>query len=413
MTEQLDQTTGELVPVSHHQATRTVDLRDRSTDSWTDVFPDAVELARGIADTEFVPKGLRGSVAKTTGAILYARELGLPPMTGLGSTHVIEGKAGISAEMMRALILARGHELVVKESNRDRCEMWGRRKGQEEWTKAVFTIEEANQIQVFISKDKGWGPLSSKSQWLSWRAEMLLARCTTRIARMVFPDVISGMRSVEELQDMTTEEVVEGEVVQPPQPAAAAPVQRKRAPLRKPSAAAQKEPEPDQQEEAQETPDEPQQAAQPAPVARQRMPRPEPRKAPEPAAKAQPKQEEPKPAVEATVDTLPEQPEIVDAEVVEEPKQEPKSEPEKLEDYQNRVRKAVQIDARKQFERLGISDRAERLYYTGEITGKKVTTTNDLTIEELRELVHVLGKCRDLKALDKYLDEKRQGGETK
>ena len=113
-----------------------VDLRQAATDSWTEVVRDVILLAENIASTEFGPPSLRGSVPKTTAAVLYGRELGLPPMTALGGVHVIQGRAGISAELMRALILRDGHELHIAESTEIRCILRGRRRGQDEWTSA-------------------------------------------------------------------------------------------------------------------------------------------------------------------------------------------------------------------------------------------------------------------------------------
>ena len=88
----------------------------QDTDSWVDVMRPVIALAERIAMTDFVPKGLRGNVAATTAAMLYGREVGLPPMTALTQTHVIEGKPAMSAEAMRALVFAAGHEIAIDES---------------------------------------------------------------------------------------------------------------------------------------------------------------------------------------------------------------------------------------------------------------------------------------------------------
>ena len=371
-TEPTDETTGELLPATR-PAARAVDLRNQTTDSWTDVLDDTINLARGIANTEFVPRGLRGSVEKTTAAVLYARELGLEPMTGLGATHVIEGKAGISAEMMRALVLRAGHELVVKRSDRQACEIWGRRKGQEEWTRASFGMDEANQTQVFISKEKGWAPLSSKATWRSWPAEMLLARATTRLVRMIFPDVAHGMRTVEELQDMT-EEVADDRGPVPDAPAAARPIRRRRMarpePVAQPATPATA---PDKAQEPQDATGEPaptedtpdvQEAtpADPEPVRRRRTARPAPRTP------------EPEPVTE------PDQPEIIDAEIVED-------EPDDDSGYL----KAAMIHWR----RLGIQDRAERLRYTSALARRNIKSTHDLSADELEALARRLARVEN------------------
>lgn len=160
-------------------------------DSWTSVLGSVIELARGICTTEFVPKGLQ-TVEKTTAAVLYSRELGLPPMTGLGSIHVINGRAGISAELMRALVQRAGHQIRITEMSADRCLIKGRRDGEEEWSTASYTMTEAVK-----AKDVDKNP-----NYKTRPAEMLLARATTRLCRMVFADVIHGLASTEELEDL-------------------------------------------------------------------------------------------------------------------------------------------------------------------------------------------------------------------
>lgn len=388
---------GELVPVTQ-VTNRTVDLRDRATDSWTDVASDVIKLAEIIAPTEFVPTGLRGSQAKVTAAILYSRELGLAPMTGLGSTHVIEGKAGISAELMRALILQTGHDLEILESTREVCRMRGRRRGSETWTEASWTIQEARNTKVFLSKEKGWGALASKSQWVSWPADMLLARATTRLARMIFPDVIHGLRSTEELQDMSeVEEVAVPGIV----------------------------------------------AAAPAPVQRRRVAAPKPRgQVPAPAPAEQSVQEAPVKSAPPAADDEP-----ADAEVVEEhapvqrlrvapprprgqaPRPEPEAKPPAEEHHQSPEPASVVIQdddpvSEGQVQaivmhlqgRLGVTDREDRLYWAAIAAGiddpTSLGSTKDLTQVQARAAIDRLGRVRDRAGLDALLpaDVASEGG---
>lgn len=394
--------TGTELAVYQPPTNRTVDLRDHATDSWTDVLDDVIQLARGIANTEFVPVGLRGSIEKVSAAVLYSRELGLPPMTGLSGTHVIEGKAGISAELMRALILQAGHELAIKESTAQRCEIWGRRRGQEEWTKAVWTIQEAHNTQVFVSKDKGWGPLSSKSQWRSWPTEMLLARATTRLARQIFPDVTHGMRSVEELEDMTTVEEVAGPAVQQmPEPAT---VQRKRAPRPAPRAPQEAEA-PSAEETAPESPPEAPAAEPRQTVQRKRVKRPEPRPAP-PAPAPEPVEE----AAAATVDELPDDDGVVDAEVVDDAPLTEEEEAPLLTEQQKKILGLVKMH----WKRLVVEQREEQLWYTGIILKLEAQPSShkDLSVEQLRTLLNTLERAKDITAINALI-EKREGGESK
>jgi hypothetical protein len=160
-------------------------------DSWRDVVGDVVRLAQEIAGTEFVPKGIRNSVPATAAAMLYGREVGLPPMTALTSIHVIEGRPGMSAEGMRALVFAAGHEITFDEATGAVCRMRARRAGSQSWTELAWSIDMARAAGLL-----------NRDNWKKYPRAMLIARCTTDLCRMVFPDVIHGFRSTEELVDV-------------------------------------------------------------------------------------------------------------------------------------------------------------------------------------------------------------------
>lgn len=192
--QQPDEPGRELAVVPEHQPpTREVAVID--TDSWVQFAKPIFELAHRVYDTEFVPKGLRGSEPATAAAMLYGREVGLPPMTALNVTHVIEGKPGLSAEAMRAMVLAAGHEIEFMESTGATCTIRGRRRGQERWTPVTWTTDMARAAGLI-----------GRPIWKAYPRTQLQARCTTELCRMIFPDVIHGFRSIEELEDMSGED---------------------------------------------------------------------------------------------------------------------------------------------------------------------------------------------------------------
>jgi hypothetical protein len=170
-------------------------------DSWTQVAGQVIKLANEIYDTPFVPDGLRGSVPATAAAILAGRELGLGPMTSLANVHVIKGKPALSAALMRALILAQGHQIETVDITDTRVIVRGRRKGESTWEQAEFTRDQAARARI----DLGGYP-----------QDKLYARATSRLARRKFADVIAGMPySAEELEDGPGEETPP----EPPKPA--------------------------------------------------------------------------------------------------------------------------------------------------------------------------------------------------
>ena len=157
------------------------------TDSWTVVLTEVATLASRICDTPFVPDGLRGSAPAVAAAILAGRELGLGPMTSLANIHVIKGKPTLSAALMRALILAQGHQIETVDISDTRAVVRGRRKGEANWEEAAFTADHAKRAGIQLG---------------GYPQDKLYARATTRLARRKFADVIAGMPySTEEAED--------------------------------------------------------------------------------------------------------------------------------------------------------------------------------------------------------------------
>ena len=164
------------------------------TDSWTTVLAEVASLAAKIADTPFVPDGLRGSVPAVAAAILTGRELGLPPLTSLANIHVIKGKPALSAALMRALILAQGHQIETVDISDTRAQVRGRRKGEATWEEASFTADQAKRAGIVLG---------------GYPQDKLYARATSRLARRKFADVIAGMPySAEDLEDGDVEGTV-------------------------------------------------------------------------------------------------------------------------------------------------------------------------------------------------------------
>lgn len=199
-------------------------------DSWIAVASDVIKIAKVIYDTPFVPEGLRGSEPAVAAAILAGREMGLGPMTSLQHIHVIKGKPGQSALLMRALIEAQGHKWEDGDVSDVRAVVRGCRKGEAKWTEVTFTAAQAKTAGIDLGK---------------YPQDKLYARATVRLARRKFADVIMGMPySAEELEDGDTDEgtVTEaasnGHAPDPPKPASRTAQRRGRTTPNVPSAVA-------------------------------------------------------------------------------------------------------------------------------------------------------------------------------
>lgn len=165
------------------------------------VVAPALDLARSLAKTEFVPKTLRNRPEAVMAAILAGRELAVGPMQALRSIYVVEGTPTLSAALIRALILRAGHELWTSETTVTRCVLNGIRRGEDRVRTATFTITDAERAKV-----------AGKDVWRRYPRRMLLARATSELASDAFPDVTLGLHVLEDFDVVDVEEGTAGEV---------------------------------------------------------------------------------------------------------------------------------------------------------------------------------------------------------
>jgi hypothetical protein len=160
-------------------------------DQWVLVVRDYNLLAQSLAKTSFVPKDFQGKPDQITATMMYGREIGLPPMTTLQNTYVVHGRVGMYAEQLRAMILEAGHEIDIEEMTSDRCVVSGKRKGSDRWQRFEFTMDMAKAAGLYAANDN----------YRKRPAQQLFARASALLAHAMFPDVIRGMGSLEELED--------------------------------------------------------------------------------------------------------------------------------------------------------------------------------------------------------------------
>lgn len=70
-----------------------------------------------IANTEFVPKALRGNLPAIMACVATGRELGIGDMTALREIHIIDGRPAFSAGLQTRLVRAHGHSIVGEVSD--------------------------------------------------------------------------------------------------------------------------------------------------------------------------------------------------------------------------------------------------------------------------------------------------------
>lgn len=156
---------------------------------WVDLVAPAAELAKSIAGTEFVPNEMRGKPAAVAACILYGSEIGIGPMQALAKIDIVKGRPAPKAELARALALAAGHEVWVEESTNTRVTVAGRRRNSEHVQKVTWTLDDVKKAGIV------------NQAYSKYPRQMLLARASAELVRMMCPDALGGIGQFSEEVD--------------------------------------------------------------------------------------------------------------------------------------------------------------------------------------------------------------------
>jgi 5'-3' exonuclease len=150
--------------------------------------PQLKEMAKYLFDSGLYSNFRNGQ--SVMAAIMSGRELGLGAVAGLSSINIIKGKPTMSAQAMLALILASGKAefFDCMETSNTISTFVTKRVGARSETKLSFTIQEAEAMGV-----------ARNDNWKKQPATMLRWRAVTTLGRMVYPDVILGVYSQDEM----------------------------------------------------------------------------------------------------------------------------------------------------------------------------------------------------------------------
>lgn len=123
--------------------------------------------------------------------LLTGRELGLSPMQSLRGIYVVSGRPVLSADLMVAVIrrsgLCRSWRVLV--STAAECTIETQREGESESARKTWTADDARRAG-----------LGGKGTWAQYPAQMLRHRVAADLAREVYPDVLLGLYTPDEVE---------------------------------------------------------------------------------------------------------------------------------------------------------------------------------------------------------------------
>lgn len=158
-------------------------------------FTQAMEAARLLHKCGFFPDSCRNPEAAFV-ILCKGRELGLPMMQAATEICIVKGKVQLSAALMVALVLRSGAAEYFKctETTPTRAVYETKRRGYDPQSLA-WTIEDAQRAGLIRRGEKG------PSAWEAHPAAMLRARASSALARMVYPDILVGVYTPDEIRD--------------------------------------------------------------------------------------------------------------------------------------------------------------------------------------------------------------------
>ena len=150
----------------------------------------AWNLAKMLANSRLY--SAYGSPEAIMAIVLRGRALGLDATTALASFHVIEGKPSMSAALMIGLVHRSGKALFFDciDSTSEKAVWVTKRVGSQHESRNTFTMDDAKRAG-----------LGTKGNWAKYPAEMLRWRAASALARMVYPDIVAGLYTPDELTD--------------------------------------------------------------------------------------------------------------------------------------------------------------------------------------------------------------------
>lgn len=136
-----------------------------------------------------------GTATGVLSTILAGRELGLPAMASLRGFHIIDNKPTMAADLIRAQVLKSGivEYFRCTERTDDKATFVAKRKGDPEIS-LTFTVEDGRR--AWSKTDAAW----AQSGWGRSPADMCVARASSKLARLIAPEIVHGFYSPEELE---------------------------------------------------------------------------------------------------------------------------------------------------------------------------------------------------------------------
>jgi hypothetical protein len=181
----------ELVPVS----------QNLSAFSNAGTFEEAQRMAKLLSSSDLVPQQFRGpaNLGNCVIALEMAQRIGASPLAVMQSIYVVHGKPSWSAQFIIAALNASKRFSPLRFSTHgeaDSADCYA-------WATELATGErlEGPKVSIEMARIEGWYEKNG-SKWKTMPELMLRYRAATFFGRLYAPDILCGMQTQDELDDI-------------------------------------------------------------------------------------------------------------------------------------------------------------------------------------------------------------------
>jgi hypothetical protein len=169
--------------------------------SGTAGFEAAQRMAKALVSSDLVPEQYRGpeKIGNALIALEMSQRIGASPLAVMQNLHIIHGRPSWSSSFIIAALNACGRfsllRFAVEGTGDDaRCYAYA-------LDKSTGDTLEGPPVSIAMAKAEGWYGKNG-SKWKSMPELMLRYRAAAFFGRLYAPDVLSGMHSADEVEDI-------------------------------------------------------------------------------------------------------------------------------------------------------------------------------------------------------------------
>lgn len=158
---------------------------------------EAMELAKTLASSQLIPKAFQQRPGDVFVAMMWSHSLGIPIVQGLQGIAVINGKPSLYGDALLAVCMGSGQMADIEET------VTGSADNLTATCKVTRRGKPTPVVSTFSMADaRAAGLLGKPGPWKQYTSRMLKMRARAFALRDAFPDVLSGIASAEEMQDV-------------------------------------------------------------------------------------------------------------------------------------------------------------------------------------------------------------------